>query len=224
MTYYENVGLVIDNLEGGYFNQLMFTDGRLSTAYEYIYKNSGETFFGIDRLAGGAINLTAAGFKFWGLIDAADAKNKWAWNYRGGTLGPQLKQLAGEMIYTDYVKYSKLYLSEKAQKIVNDSSKLTFNFIYATWNGPGWFQYFAKIINEAIEKGTVKEEELVKIAVDTRKNSTVSLISQGGSKIEKLFNTLSDFVKKNVAGIALTCILSLTAILATIRIVKMKNQ
>ena len=63
--------LVIKKLEGGYYNPQWHNVG------DKRYGDSGETMYGIDRVAGGTINTTPAGQKFWALIDANKNKSVW---------------------------------------------------------------------------------------------------------------------------------------------------
>lgn len=186
-TFSNTVGLIIDNLEGGYYHPLMLKDGRVK---DQRYSKSGETMFGIDRKAGGAINDTSAGKQFWNLIDRADAKNKWKWNYKGGELGGQLKELAAQVMLPQYESLSKKYLSPQAKSLVESDSRLLFNFVYASWNGPGWFKSFATKINDAVQKGITNQDQLTEIAVAARTQSQNSLISQGGNKIAELMERL----------------------------------
>ena len=151
------VAKVIDKLEGGYYHPDMLQDGRVRDSR---YGNSGETMMGIDRKAGGDINTTPEGIEFWKLIDDANARTEWKWGYRGGALESQLRKLAGKMIKRYYDKYASRYLSGKALTIVNENPKLLFNFVYAVWNGPGWFKNFADDINLAVDKGITDPEEL----------------------------------------------------------------
>lgn len=179
------VAKVIDELEGGYYHPDMLNDGRVKDPR---YGSSGETMMGIDRKAGGDINATPEGIKFWNLIDSANARSEWKWLYRGGSLEPQLRELAGKMIKRYYDIYATKYLSGPALKIVNDNPKLLFNFVYAVWNGPGWFDKFAEEINKAVSSGITDPEELTKIAIKRRTESQNSLVAQGGKKIAKLLD------------------------------------
>jgi hypothetical protein len=61
-----------------------------------------------------------------------------------------------------------------------------FHFIYATWNGAGWFQKFANKINESVDEGVTKISDLESIAMKSRKESGNSIIASGGQKISKL--------------------------------------
>lgn len=178
---------VINNLEGGYYHPDMVKDGRLKSSHNM--GDSGETMFGMDRKYGKDFAKSAAGVEFWGIIDDADAKNKWKWNYKGGNLEPRLKELVSKMIKPVFDSLSTRYLSKEAQQIVKNNPKLTFNFAYATWNGPGWFQKFAKKVNDAVKDGVTDPEELAKVAIDARLNSGNSIIAQGGKKVSKVMDT-----------------------------------
>ena len=88
-----------------------------------------------------------------------------------------------------YDDYANRYLSKKSLEIVNSDNKILFHFIYATWNGPGWFKKFANPFNDAVEKGITDIKKLRRLVLDTRKNDKNSLIAQTGTKIEKLFDS-----------------------------------
>ena len=190
------VSKVIDNLEGGYFHPNMLKDGRIKDAR---YLNSGETMFGIDRLKGGSINNTSAGKRFWLIIDTANADKNWKWGYKGGQLEPELKALAAEMIEPLYNNLSKNYLSSKSFEIVNKNAALLFHFVYATYNGSGWFKKFAQDISHAIASGITDPIQLSKIAIHSRTKEGLttgskpnSLIAQSGNKIAAMFKILDN--------------------------------
>ena len=195
---------VITKLEGGYYHPNMLKDGRVK---DQRYSSSGETMFCIDRLNGGSINTSASGKKFWSLIDGADAKNKWKWLYLGGGLNAQLKELASQMMYPVYIKNSANYLSEKARQIVDSDPRLVFHFAYASWNGAGWFKRFAEPINVAVANGKTNKDELVRIAIDSRKSSANSLIRQSGTKIESFIDELAKGIDNNKGKIIIGIIL-----------------
>ena len=67
--------MVIDSLEGGYYHPDMLKDGRVKDAR---YGASGETMFGIDRLAGNS-DKTPQGKAFWKIMDDAGARKNWKW-------------------------------------------------------------------------------------------------------------------------------------------------
>lgn len=180
--------LVIDKLEGGYYHPDMLRDGRVKDSR---YGHSGETMFGMDRKNGGDINSSSAGRQFWSLIDNANAKSTWKWNYGGGNIRPQLLQLASQMIIPQYNKYFNKYLSPQSQQIVKSDKGLTFNFLYGTWNGEGWFKKFAHKINDAVSQGITVPKTLEKIALDARSQSGNSLISQQTNQIGSIMNNLA---------------------------------
>lgn len=207
----EQVFKVIDKLEGGYFHPNMLKDGRVKDAR---YSASGETMFGIDRLKGGSINSTSAGKRFWLLIDQAGAAKNWKWNYKGGTLEPELKSLAAEMIEPLYNNLSKNYLTQKAIEIVNNNALLLFHFIYATYNGSGWFKKFANDITAAIASGITDPIQLSKIAINSRTKEGLtkgskpnSLIVQSGKKIAAMYNIIIEPVILIAPIIAISFIL-----------------
>jgi len=173
----KQVNKVIDNLEGGYYHPNMNKSDM---------GKSGETMMGMDRKHGTGFAQTSAGKEFWKLIDDANAKNNWKHYYMGGPLESRLRKLVVKMIQPEYERLSNSYLSKEAREIVNKSPNLMFHFIYSTWNGSGWFQKFAKKINEAVDKGVTKISDLESIAMKSRKESGNSIIASGGQKISKL--------------------------------------
>ncbi len=198
IRYREIVSVLIDQLEGGYYHPDMLADGRVNDSR---YKNSGETMFGIDRKAGGAINTTPAGKYFWSIIDNSGARHNWKWNYMGGALNQQLKDAAADIMYPEYDRMANIYLTPQSKQIIESDDRLLFNFIYATWNGQGWFKRFAGDFNDAVESGVTDTDALVEVVVQSRTDSGNSLIVQGGKKIAKFINNFSkavaDYVKKN---------------------------
>jgi len=196
--------VVIDNLEGGYFHPDMYK--RNPGNFEG-YGSSGETMFGLDRHAGHGLyystprktdsvqeNLkyiyngsykykTPEAEQFWTTIDKAGARQKWDWLYRGGYDYDKLRKLATQIIYPYYLKFAERYLTPEARAIVESDPKLAFHFSYAVWNGEGRFQKFAKVINDAVKNGTKDPEKLFKLALDSRRNSSVKLIRTGGNKM-----------------------------------------
>jgi hypothetical protein len=182
-------GQLIDEIEGGYFHPIMVKGGRGFPKGSRSMGDSGETMFGIDRKHGAEINTSSEGRQFWGLIDAVNASKKWPWLYKGGNLEGPLKNLASRMIKNNFNKFADRYLTPEAKKVVQSDEGLLTHFIYATWNGPGWFNRFAKSINSQVEKGVTDTEKLMKIGLQDRKNSGNNLISSSAEKIEKIRGT-----------------------------------
>lgn len=186
--------VVISKLEGGYYHPDMLKDGRVK---DKRYGNSGETMFGIDRLKGGTINDTTAGRKFWGAIDNSNGRKNWRWNYMGGNLKPSLIDSVAEMMYPQFNDNSRRYLSKASQDLIAQDDRLIFNFIYATWNGPGWFKKFATDFNSKVASGERNLDKLVQYTIDSRTKEGLrsgdrpnSLIKQGGEKIAGFINSL----------------------------------
>jgi len=181
---------IIDTLEGGYYHPDMLKDGRVKDSR---YGNSGETMFGMDRKAG-KTESTPEGREFWRLIDNENARKKWKWNYMledNPTLANKLKNLIVQIMEPNFNNYMKKYLSPEAQELVKSNPKLYFNFAYATWNGPGWFQKFAKDFNKKVADGFSRQEDLVQSVISRRKNDPNSLVSGGGKKIEKILSSMA---------------------------------
>ena len=212
--------LVIDKLEGGYFHPNMRTANPKKFGS---YHRSGETMFGLDRHAGHGLyystsrksddvlsnlkNIESGVYtyksleakEFWTTIDTANAKNNWQWLYRGGGLENKLKDLTAEIMLPSYEANAKNYLDVTAREIVEKDNRLLFHFIYASWNGSGWFKKFATDINKAVSSGIIDADKLSQVALDSRLKEGLrkgslpnSLIAQGGNKIAKIFDSLKD--------------------------------
>jgi hypothetical protein len=197
-------GVVIDKLEGGYFHP----DMRSRNPSKFgAYHRSGETMFGLDRHAGhdlyystkritsdvlanlkyiynGSYQYKSDDAKeFWQTIDNANARKNWNWLYKGGNSYSRLKKLTGGIMLPHYTKLANRYLSEKSREIVASDPRILFHFIYACWNGSGWFKKFAEKFNNAVINGTTNKNELLNVAIKSRTQSGNSLIAQGGNKI-----------------------------------------
>jgi len=188
--------VVISKMEGGYYHPNMLKDGRVK---DKRYSKSGETMFGIDRSTGGAINDTTAGRKFWGTIDNSNGRKNWQWNYMGGNLKPQLMDNVSEMMYPQFKDNSNRYLSKASQDLIAQDDRLIFNFIYATWNGQGWFKKFATDFNSKVASGERNLDNLVQYTIDLRTKEGLkngdrpnSLIKQGGEKIASFIDELKN--------------------------------
>lgn len=202
--------IVIDKLEGGYFHP----DMRSNRPDIFgSYHRSGETMFGLDRHAGhdlyyktkrktkdvlenlkyiygGAYEYKSPeARKFWQTIDNANARKLWKWNYKGGKYQNELQTLAADILRPQYDKLAKTYLTEESQNLIAKDPRLLFHFIYAVWNGSGWFQRFASKFNQAVKEGK-RGDALLNAALNSRINSTNSLISNGGKKIKGFINTI----------------------------------
>lgn len=200
--------LVIDNFEGGYYHPQMYRDGRLNPNSDAFYKmrNSGETMFGLDRHAGHSLYYQSPRLSadvwtnlnyiptyiyknndsrdFWSYLDNVNAKNKWKWNEKGGAGGESLKVLASKILYPAFVSYANKYFSPQSKEVVYNSPKLLFHFIYAVWNGEGFFKKFAKVLNRDVADN-VSIDNIIKLQILERANSAVE---SSANKMAKLFN------------------------------------
>jgi len=193
---------IITNIEGGYYNP------NWHNVKDARYGKSGETMFGIDRDAGGTINLSPEGKKFWNLIDSNKSKSVWYWNYiPANPLKDELKELVYKMMYPQFTANLKAYLSPKAQKIVLNDKKLMVHYIYATWNGSAWFKAFADVFNTGVAKND-SLQQLIDLSIKSRTENRNSLIAQGGTKIEQIMNSIND--NKGIVATAILLIFFLS--------------
>lgn len=198
-TFNSLVSVSLDKLGGGYYHPDMLQDGRIK---DQRYASSGETMFDIDRKNGGSINTSAAGLQFWKLIDQAKARSLWKWNYKGGSLEPVLKGLVAKMIRPIYDYLSKTYLSSESKNIVESDKRLLFHFVYACFNGAGFFQRFATEFNTYVSSGIKNINKLVELVVNRRLNSTNSLIAQGGGIIKSFIYKLETPIQSDIIMVA----------------------
>ena len=212
---------VIKKLEGGYFHPHMYIEN--PTKFR-IYNTSGETMYGLDRHAGFNLyykgtrktsnvqdNLryiesgvyeykTDAAKKFWTLLDSVNAKNTFPWLHMGGANEEKLILLASEIMYPEFLALADLNLSDEAKKLVFSDPRLLFHFIYATWNGQGFFKFYAKELERAI-KQHFNLEEIVDDQIKQRLSSRYEQIRKSGNIMKDLFTNV-DFKKafENLAG------------------------
>lgn len=180
--------IIINNLEGGYYHPRFFyslSDPR--------YSKSGETMFGIDRKNAGSIINNPEGREFWSIVD--QNSQNWKWNTFGGTNEDELKELAAEIMYKPFKTYSNLWLTKEAMDRVLEDDRLLIHFIYATWNGAGWFKKFAKDINKI---SSASNEALIDQAIKSRTKEGLlpgsqpnSLIKQTGEKLNRIFKQMT---------------------------------
>lgn len=205
---------VINRLEGGYYhpNMMAKNPGRFRD-----YGSSGETLFGLDRHAGHGIyyksprkatsvqdNLkyiesgeyewaSPEAKEFWTTVDKMGAKDKWKWNFKGGADEAKLVGLAANIINKQWEDLSKRYLSSDSLAIIKKDGRLLFNFVYAVWNGAGWFKKWAEAINEKVAQGEKNPDSLLQFIVGLREteglkkgSSPNSLIARGAKKIKQI--------------------------------------
>lgn len=91
--------------------------------------------------------------------------------------------------------YLNRYVPEKEiQSVIKSDGRLYFNFVYAVWNGEGWFKGYANEIKTAYKIGTKDPAQLATLFVRRRSNNTGIignrsnnvLIAASGEKISSL--------------------------------------
>jgi hypothetical protein len=182
---------VIDNFEGGYWNYWECKNH----PWHSMYSKSGETMFGLDRKAGDIENLGPDGKEFFRIIDEDKKKlgmsnfcSKWTYNYRGGELEERLKDLASKIMHTQYEKNMSNYVKDpETKKRIEGNEGLLLHMAYATWNGPGHFQKFAKKLEDAVKEGK-SDEELLDIAKDGRTNTFTGAWAKATTKVNNLID------------------------------------
>ena len=185
---------VIDNFEGGYWNYWQCKNH----PWHRMYKKSGETLFGLDRKAGNIENLSSDGKEFFRLIDEEKKKmgmdafcKKWVYNYRGGELEERLKDLASKIMFEQYEKNMSNYVKDQeTKKRIESNPGLLMHMSYATWNGPGFFQKFAKKLEDAVRRGA-SDEELIDVAKNSRTNSIGGDWSKATAKVNNFIDRAS---------------------------------
>jgi len=183
--------IVIDKFEGGYWNPFC----------PHPKENMGvstETLFGIDRYNGN-IEATPEGREFFKIIDKEKYDNgaqsngfgknmqwtnmnqfcnKWKWLYRGGDKEQVLKDLAVRLMKTYFDNnISNFVKNPKLKEKIENIPALTLHMSYATWNGPGFFQKFAKSLEDGLNQG-MSDSELINKAIEDRSRTQPLLHQQ----------------------------------------------
>lgn len=186
---------VIENFEGGYWNPFCPSHPKSSMG------KSTETMFGLDRYNGN-IESTPEGQEFFKIIDdekrAMGAKSsgtgkgmtwtnmdnfckKWKWNSRGGNKEQKLKNLASSIMKRSFDRNMSNFVKDlKTKNKIMNNKGLLLHMSYASWNGPGFFQKFAKKLEQGVKQG-MTDKELIDLAVQSR--STTGLLNK--SKVER---------------------------------------
>jgi hypothetical protein len=190
LAFRDAVDTITNKLEGGYFHPYMKAANQSKFAW---MGDSGETMFGMDRKHGRQESNSSAGVEFWRLIDAEDAKSNWKYGYAledNPTLRDKLLDLVAQIMEPHFLDFSNRYLSDEAKSIIMSDPKLYFNFAYASYQGSGWFQKFAKKFNQKVEEGVTNIDELRDYALQIRKESGNPIISGSGNKINRIFDAM----------------------------------
>ena len=174
-------GVIIDNIEGGYYNP---SEHHLGDSR---YANSGETMFGQDRKAGAQPN-NPDWVKFWQTVDQAKQSDQQSWktyNFKGGQWAQDLKNQCAKLQLQQYTK-GMSRLSPEERQIIESDGRLKLLFVDATWNGMGFFNKFADKFDQDYKSGIHDPEVLLKNQITMRTGNNSSLIAQRGGTLQKL--------------------------------------
>jgi hypothetical protein len=177
---------VIDKLEGGYWNP------KCKHPSSGMGKST-ETMFGLDRYNGN-IESTPEGRQFFAIIDREKENlgmsnfcKKWKWLYRGGDKEEILKNLAAKIMKNSFDRNMRNYVKDsETKKRILGNKGLLLHMSYASWNGPGFFQKFAKSLEKGVKDG-MSNNELINLAIEDR--SKTKLLNKG--KVESLIKNPS---------------------------------
>lgn len=185
--FVEVTGLVIDNLEGGYYHPDMKKS--FNEKSQKAFGDSGETMFGIDRKHGIQLAKYDEWKLFWQEVDKCRLLYGmlWKYNYRGGVAADKLKELCAKLMYQWFSYLASKYLKpESIQAIANDD-RLLIHFSYASWNGEGWFQKYAKALQSAAVSTPGNKAAIYSQAIKARTESSNAVIRQQGVNMLNLF-------------------------------------
>jgi hypothetical protein len=177
--------LVIDGVEGGYYHPDMKKN--FNARSQKALGDSGETMFGLDRKHGSQLAKYPEWARFWDLVDKAQVGVKWKYNSRGGAMESVFKELAAKIMYKWFQYLAGKYILISSMDEIANDKRLLFHFSYASWNGEGWFERYAKALNAAIAQFPGNKEAIYKQAIKARTESTNSVIRQQGANMLLLF-------------------------------------
>lgn len=188
--FIELTGIVIDNFEGGYYHPDMKKNFKPSDQAKF--GDSGETMYGLDRKHGAALVKYPEWVQFWGLVD--DGKNnrpqEWKYGATKVTGASQLKIIAAAVMFKWFSYLSGKYILISSMDEIANDDRLIIHFSYASWNGEGWFERYAKALNAAIKLYEGNKEAIFTTAIKARTESSNKVIAQQGANMMSLFKKL----------------------------------
>jgi hypothetical protein len=196
LSFLEIVKFIVANLEGGYFHPDMITRGDIKDP-QGLYRSSEETMMGMDRNPKNSVNNSIGGKKFWAIVDNNNFRT--GLKNEGLPAEPLLSQLFDaevEAMQPEFERLFKTFIPDaNLRALIQSDGRLYYNFVYATWNGSGWFQQYGNYVSKAYANGQKNPDELLKIAINLRLNSRLfwpdvkdyayKLMNRGGTKIAK---------------------------------------
>lgn len=208
----ELVRIMFDYVEGGYYHPIIgWTD--FSVSDRNLYGSSGETMWGLDRYAG-QTEKNEKGAWFWAEIDkisgngtygksglarttptrkwniSANPKKagSWKWGYEPSTSkGGELMKAAIEYAKARYLENLKAnFGSGDLAQIIESDNRLQFMYFRATWNGPGWYQKYAKNLKKVFATVGKDIDKLIISDLNFRHSFSSSLIKHDAKIIARL--------------------------------------
>lgn len=179
--------VVIDNFEGGYYHPDM--KAKFNERSRKMLGDSGETLYGLDRKHGAQLAKYPEWNVFWAAVDKNKKDNPTLWRYNFKPAG-HFRSLAAAIMYKWFQYLSGKYLLISSMDEIANDNRLIIHFSYASWNGEGWFQRYAKALNEAIKQHEGNKELIYKAAIKARTESGNAVIRQQGTNMITLFKKL----------------------------------
>ena len=94
-------------------------------------------------------------------------------------------------MYNEYEKNMSNYVKDpETKKRIEGNEGLLLHMSYATWNGPGHFQKFAKKLETAVKEGK-SDEELLDIAKNNRTNTFTGDWAKATTRVNSLIDKTS---------------------------------
>lgn len=216
--------IMVDYIEGGYYYP-GHAYSKFSEKDRKLYGSSGETLWGIDRHAGqtekselgkrfwAAIDAISGYGDSTGKNGYSRKTNTRSWDsgtyktkgdaWRYG-YSPTKKDKGYDVMYAAFVEYATKHLEEwlntyfkshPVKALILSDSRLKFMWLRATWNGPGWFSWYANGkkggkaptgIKWAYDNVSKNVEDLIIWDLNNRLLFGNSLITHDVKKIAKL--------------------------------------
>jgi hypothetical protein len=158
--------LIINNIEGGYYHPGMNKSGM---------GRSGETLYGIDRLAGAENNRTPIAVEFWNLVDeesgwAQQSQGKPKWKHYHKPSNPKLLELVKKLMSKNYGLYKGWHgVTPEMEKLIESDARLQLHFFYGIWNGYGNYGKFYKdLVNFVKTNPNPNIKDVVESALESR--------------------------------------------------------
>lgn len=215
------LSVMVNYIEGGYYNPSHAF--KFSESDKSLYKNSGETLWGIDRYAGKTEN-ESTGAQFWTAIDKISGYGDLAsysrktptgdWDFTSHPIRPESwgygytpnqSILGYDMMYGSFITYASnnlnnwlnTYIGNHPVKdlILNDS-QFKFLWFRSTWNGIGWFSWYANGkkslgidgIKWAYENVSKNVDDLIVWDLNNRLKFNNHLVTHDVKKMKELLN------------------------------------